>query len=1284
VAVLIGVVCFAASGGTAMGKDLDARLLASSEQSLRLRVPVQPDLSNLSVEYTEDSLAVYYKSVTVAIPPGAEARILETQVISRTELKPQYLEDYGPPASGPLAAMAKPFSIRGRQLVNLQLFPVQGNEVMTEVEVEIVFEGSAQAVKSSTNDPVFDRIISKTAVNGSLSRSWPRVDNKALGSTSTSIFDDDAQWFKIHVKNPGLVKVSGSALRSAGLNLSNLNSDRLRLYAGDGRQLPMPLDSARPEFLPVAIMVNDGGDGQFQADDEFVFFAEAGSRWRYDAGNEPWFEQHHYSETNIFWLTVDEGSLSAEHRIQTVSGAITGFQDTTVVDYRRRVRSEINAVLAEKSDGHVDDYYEWFWTGSPAPSVFVNTSNLLEGYSADITAQAKIPTSGTVIELTVNGAAALQVACPDCPRGRFRFDGDALQVGINEFDISYNTASSSASYFDWLEVRYQNGLVPEADKLEFALPGLDRSAQFVISNGFSSEPYVLCVNDPRQPVLVSDVDLSQTTLRFEYQLSDSLPNRFLAISPTRAAAPTDIERVIVADLRSTNEQVDYIIITAEQFEGSLQPLVDLRESQGLSTMVVAVGDVFDNFSYGLQDPTAIRDFLHFAYNNYPSPAPSAVLLVGDGHYDYLDYTESGATSYIPPYMNAYDASYSYSDDNYVYLDVYGLLDSDSTYVDGVDRGVDMITARWPVTSSGQVTILVNKVLSYEQGTEQGNWLNTICLVADDEFSSDHNWETVHTNQTEWLQRDYIPRHYRRDKIYLIEHEFVNNTKPTANDAIVDAINEGRLLVNYVGHGNPTVWAHERVFSSSADLPRLRNGNRLPLIFAASCAIGFYDDPEGVAMAEELMTNGSGGAIAVVSATRLVWSSLNRDFNQTVFTQLLGDSELSMCEAVYVGKVIHLRSASSYGALIRNDRSYTFFGEPFLKLARPELSIQFDSRPDSLVPLQTASFTAGVVDSVGNPQDIGGTVSVTVLDAERVQTYVPSEHGGSGSPITYGVDGATLFRGDVSVTDGNLSFQFVPPLDISYGGTSSRLDVTGILQGAATSGVVDSLRISNSIGPVTDNEGPALRFADKNGTILQSGAALQPADSLYVLIDDPSGINLAGWLGHGISLVVDDHSESMVNLGPDFEYWPDSYTTGSAPIPLDELEPGRRTLKVKAWDNANNSTSVAFEVSFASTGSEVVRELLNYPNPMQDETRFSFYAQERLENFSLEIFTVAGKKIKSFDLNALEAGYHDDIVWKGQDEAGDRVAAGVYLFKAVATSESTSEPAVVYGKIVLLN
>jgi len=167
-------------------------------------------------------------------------------------------------------------------------------------------------------------------------------------------------------------------------------------------------------------------------------------------------------------------------------------------------------------------------------------------------------------------------------------------------------------------------------------------------------------------------------------------------------------------------------------------------------------------------------------------------------------------------------------------------------------------------------------------------------------------------------------------------------------------------------------------------------------------------------------------------------------------------------------------------------------------------------------------------------------------------------------------------------------------------------------------------------------------------------------------------------------VVDDHSESMVNLGPDFEYWPDSYTTGSAPIPLDELEPGRRTLKVKAWDNANNSTSVAFEVSFASTGSEVVRELLNYPNPMQDETRFSFYAQERLENFSLEIFTVAGKKIKSFDLNALEAGYHDDIVWKGQDEAGDRVAAGVYLFKAVATSESTSEPAVVYGKIVLLN
>src|SRR3990172_10513402 len=181
----------------------------------------------------------------------------------------------------------------------------------------------------------------------------------------------------------------------------------------------------------------------------------------------------------------------------------------------------------------------------------------------------------------------------------------------------------------------------------------------------------------------------------------------------------------------------------------------------------------------------------------------------------------------------------------------------------------MISARWPVNSAGEINSIVAKIKSYESPANFDSWRTNISLVADDEFGPNSpRVEATHTTQADTLSINFIPNILNRKKIYSWEYPFVNREKPAVNTAIVEDINEGTLLVNYVGHGSPDLWAHEHIFSRTADLPRLANVNKLPLVYAASCAINFFDDPKREGMGEDLLSM-SGGAIGTIAATRLV-------------------------------------------------------------------------------------------------------------------------------------------------------------------------------------------------------------------------------------------------------------------------------------------------------------------------------------------------------------------------------------------------------------------------------
>ncbi|MFH1687964.1 MAG: type IX secretion system sortase PorU [bacterium] len=1268
--LLMGAPCANAAYG-------DIELVRSDQFGCQFRLSIPPDLSNLTDIATDPDSTHLVRTVHIGLPPGAHAQLIDVRGDQPRQLpSPRFDKLSMSPA--PLALVSPPTTIRDRRMVAITINPVQNGLVYGSVEVIVSFQGGNTDGGRVRPDPQFARVFKSLLLNSDQALKWP-VPLRPMAKAASTPFGTVSEWHKLFVQSTGLIRVSGRELAAAGVVLNGVSSDLIRVFCGGGEQLPFDNAQSRPELEEIALLIRDGDDGQFDSVDTLYFYSQSLNRWDLSEA-QPQFIHNNYARSNVYWLSISTNLPGPAQRMLSQDVTPGGGEDTIITDYNRFVHAEQDSMLYQNVDGRVLDYYRWWWTDAWQPTIYVPTPDAIEGRPAEIFVSSKVYRPDTLYELSVNGMAADR---GDCQRevGCY-FETADIMDGLNRLDLYFVGSGAALPYMDYVDVGYVSRLVPVGDRLEAALTvGRQSSARIEIVNEFSDQPLLLDISEPRRPMLLTGFDTAAGLVTLGTTLYPDQARQLFGTTYQKAVTPDSIVETVVTDLRAVPGQTDLLIVTTDDLMPSLAEYVDYRRRDGISIRIVDVDDIYDNFSWGLFDPAAIRDFLKYAYETYPEPAPSAVLFVGDGNYDFLGHTPYQARNLVPPFINGGDDSYTYNDDNYLFFGTYGFLDSDTSYTQVPDRGVDMLSARWPVKTSAEIRVIMDKIRRYEAAANLGPWRSTVVLVADDEFTNETSNEDDHTIQSEGLT-DVIPRRYRRSKIYSIEHAFVNNRKPTVNQAIVDAVNDGCLMMNYVGHGNPLLLAHEHIFTAADDLPRLNNYDRLPLFFAASCALGFFDSPQQEGMAEELLTYAGGGAVAVISATRLVYSLRNHAYNRAVCEYLFGDEPLTVAEAVFAAKVRHQYSGSASQA--RNDRAYVLFGDPYLRLGTPPWTVVFDTNLDSLVALQPQQVAGHIVDRSGLPVMADGTARIQVFDSDRQKIYNSKEHGGTADPIDYNVDGASVYRGSAAVEAGQFEFSFVTPLDIGYGGTTARIEAYAELDTVDALGVLQSIRVSNQIAAVEDSTGPEITFSFGERVGFVDGDAFAPGDPLHVTLSDSSGINLTGWLGHTVSLVIDGLTEEAVNLTDLFEYDSDDHTTGRITYPLGGLAAGEHHFKIKAWDNANNSSVVEFAGELVGVSATAVREVLNYPNPMSDSTLFAFEAVVPLQTFRLEIFTLSGRKIQSISLYSLDAGYHQDIIWRGTDFAGDRVATGVYVYKATARPVSSSNEAELYGKVVVIN
>lgn len=746
------------------------------------------------------------------------------------------------------------------------------------------------------------------------------------------------------------------------------------------------------------------------------------------------------------------------------------------------------------------------------------------------------------------------------------------------------------------------------------------------------------------------------------------------------------------NLHATTE-ADYLIVTVPQFLPQAQRLAGFHQQRtALQTVVVTTEQVFHEFSGGIPDPTAIRDFAKMYFDRYRTTWTTKgryLLLFGKGSFDYKDRIK-GNTALVPVWESpsSLDPLSTYTSDDY-----FGFLedaeDINTTFgVNTLDMGIGRIPAKTPEEAKA----FVDKVLAYHSPAAFGPWRTQLDFVADDEDQNLHLQDAEAITATVAATAPL----FNTRKIYLDafqqESGSAGGRYPTANAVINSNIYNGTLLWNYTGHGGPQRLAEEVVLDQSI-VNSWNNPFRLPLFITATCDFAPYDHPLTASLGEDLLVRPKTGAIALMTTSRLVFANSNRVMNTNYMQVALERTALgqykTLGEAVQGSKNLTYNTSGD----VINNRKFSLLGDPAMTLAFPTLQVKATkvngqdiiTGSDTLGAASFASLEGEVQDNTGAIlPDFNGTVYLTLFDKERNVTTLGNDP--SSQPVQFTDQHAALFRGKASATAGRFSFTFRLPRDINFQYGAGRISLyaeDGVRDGAGAS---RNLVIGGvAAGGITDNKGPEIK-AWLNDERFVNGSITNEAPVLVLQLSDSSGINTGGsGIDHDLVATLDNNNSQYFVLNNFYESDLNNYQKGTVRFQLPTLSPGPHTLQLKAWDVVNNSSEYGLSFTVVNNEQLKLEHVLNYPNPFTTHTAFWFehnYPGVNLES-RVEIFTVSGKGIKTITRTINTPGNRSiELAWDGKDEWGEKVGRGIYIYR-ISIKAANGKTARQWGKMAIL-
>jgi Peptidase family C25/Propeptide_C25 len=1135
---------------------------------------------------------------------------------------------------------------------------------------------------------VFEDLYRNTLLNYESSKSW-RLPAAGRGAVlASSPFMQGDRWISLHLGGSDMYAVTPEQLSSAGMEVQAVDPATFRLFTGGGRMLEENLAAPEPALTEVAVRVTGSEDGSFDTGDRIIFFGQGVDRFTVDGTGSVSSIRHRYDNQAVYWLTWQDPSASALRMNEyNSSPPSTGTPVTSAeIWYHFEENTEYLTVkdLGDENNP-APDYWAWSLdedqAGKSERPFDLGIIPEQSGHFFRCQFYAAAARQNIGYTLALNGVevgAGTHYSYHALTSDWLPLPQNLLSSGSNTFTL---TGQEQVPGFFELRVNKRLSVGP-GERYIFHQVDTQES-QYYEMTVLDSELDIYDLTNPVQPERITGiVDAGQDRVRFGLGTSSSSVRSFAVVAAGAYATPELIRAEQIAHLRNLSG-AEYLVISPGELFSHAENLAALRSNE-YKTEVVAVEDIYNEFSLGLVDPAAIRNFLKYTFENW-SVVPEFVVFLGDGHNDFRGNTAVGRSraNYIVPFIDAHN------------------LAIEEWFVRVGGSNLPQIAhGRIPIQSQGEAAIVVDKIVKYEQSADAGDWVRRAVMVADDGYvlggACDPVLSPNHVSASEQLD-SLLPEDMERKKVYLQQYPFdppgIGTRKPAASSDLVSWWNRGALIVNYIGHGSPLHWAQERVFDVEQDLLMLTNGYRLPLVLNASCSIGHFDDYNSQAMAERLLTFQGGGAIAAYAATRVTYAgqnlALSRFFMDALFSE--GGSPIGTA-------ALKARMAVSNYYDVGNAQRYSIFGDPALQLHTPGRELHFEiENTSSLRVGDKVTFTGTVNDNTGSlDNSFSGVARVKFLGAGGSPLEINYECTYYGSTLEKSVrffeQPGIIFDGPVTVAGGRFSGAMVLPLNLAGSLPVDTLNLeSGRFMGYATSEVTDgsgvslSMAVSRQSGALSDTSAPKLGLFYR-GMELSDGERVSISEPLLLVLKDESGINTTGSPGVQLSLEVDEGMTYAADLTSLFTYSQDSYQEGTVSVDLAGVGTGLHALRFRATDNLLNSASAEWMLELASSaGGLTLSGVLNYPNPFKDQTDICFEVSAPADVL-IRIFTVAGRPVRELKSYGAPAGFNT-IHWDGTDEYRQKIANGVYLYKIICRSltggtSNSAEEVEAIGKALL--
>ncbi|MFZ9981493.1 MAG: type IX secretion system sortase PorU [Cyclobacteriaceae bacterium] len=1089
------------------------------------------------------------------------------------------------------------------------------------------------------------------------------------------------KWMKVSVREPGIYKIDYNLL-SRLASPAGINPQTIKLYAYPTGMLPQPNSTERQKGLKeIAIEVTGAADGKFDRGDKIIFFGEGPDLISFDKTKGVYkIENNLYDDYNHYFLTF--GGAPGKRVSPAIIPTGTPVQISTFRDYFYSETDKTNILKSGRDwfgidfDANTEALLTWETSGMQTNSEVKLITRLMAASYQN--ASFKVEFNGSTVG-NYPIAAIPQTSYGAKGRTRndtatFNFTGNISGKQIIKLTYDRGGNNYSIGRLDYLIAVYERELAFTGKPGIFyntnAVPGVNE-----INIRSQSDAVVWEITDPFK-ALLRQATFSNNLIGFKTE-GDQI-KRFVIFSPENSIPLPDAYKVIGNQDLSDLPDSKMIIITHPLFLDQAARLASHRSGySGISTSVVTTDQIYNEFSGGRQDPTAIRDFLRDRYRAYSGNLKYA-LLFGKGTYDYRNITGPNST-FVPIYQsyNSLSPLETYSSDDYFAF----LEDNEGSWLESPAQfhTLDIGIGRIPCTTEEQAINITDKIISYETSPQtEGLWKRNIVFVADDGDGNIHQSQAAQLSALVEQKRPELLTSKLFLDLFEQQDKPFGQISPDASDALFRKFHEGAAIINFTGHGSEQLWMAERILDPER-IASLTNRFRLPFLVTATCEFGRTDDPALQSAAEQVILKRASGAIGLVTSSRPVSSATNFELNNDLYNALLPNEASAATPLGDMFKATKNASDTRIG-----NRNFILLGDPSMNLALPKPGIRVteisSAAEGSIGGLEEIVVNGEVTNGESVATDYQGTVTMELYDRPVSVTTLGDEN----EPFGYEEWQRVLFRGSATVSNGTFSFRFRTPSSDRTLPSAGKilLHATATDRKQDVAGAEIPVNLSTVNYTLSDNTAPRIQLW-MNDTTFVAGGTAGKNPVLLAKIADGNGIDLSMKPDRRITITLDDNKTFFAE-----PYYTaiNGTVTGMLYFQFFDLEEGLHTVTLKAYDLNGNEGSQFIQFTVDGGGIEI-NFAGSFPNPFTTSTSLFIDHNRPGDDLtgSLIITDRMGSQIRKIEFEQALATERVIITdWDGTDAAGNKLPSGLYFIKVEVRSVLYGSKSVRSGKVILLN